>query len=107
MPVPSCTSALPVPCILPGMVRVCPAVANQLGKSADIPSTAGTEVELVSSSAAEAPAPAQPSEAAPAAGAPAQGAAASPAAPADDEPPPPEPFGKPSVLRALHQSPWT
>ena len=57
---------------------------------------AGTEVELVSSSAAETPAPTQPTEAAPTASAPAQGAAATPAAPADDEPPPPEPFGEPS-----------
>lgn len=74
---------------------------------ADISSTAGTEVELVRSSAAEAPAPAQPSEATPAASAPAQGAAAAPAAPADDEPPPPEPFGKLCVLDTPHQSPWT
>ncbi len=87
------------------------ASALQLGNSGcadDASITAGTEVELVSSSAAEAPAPAQPSEAAPAASAPAQAPAAAPAAAADDEPPPPEPFGEHCVLRSLcDESPGT
>ena len=59
---------------------------------------ADKEVELVSSSsAAEAPAPAQPEEGRAETSAPAQGVPAVPAS-TDDEPPPPEPFGEVLLL---------